>query len=913
MRLSVAIAVACISMVGLSAAGEASASVRRHTAISTQGLGPALQQLARDRDVQFVYRSEVVGDRQTSGASGYLTFEESLTKLLEGTGLTYQFLGERAITIIPLVGSTSLLKEAESPNATRNYLAMSGAEGPGGSGTASSTGAVAPMDLWPRFRLAQVDQERAANEGQSGTPDVIAEARPAARLEEIIVTAQKREERIIDVPVSIAVISNQEIERRGLIGMEDYLRSIPGVNLIDNGPINNAIIIRGITTSPTFENFFSGTTTATYFDETAITAAGGMGAGGIDVRPVDFERIEVLRGPQGTTLGSASIGGALRLIPAKPKLDGISARVTANYSNTSGTGSDNSMIQAVVNIPVVADKFAVRAVGYRYDESGFYRNIAGIDPTTIASAESFGLGDFVRGYVQDDVGRLLSTGGRLAALWQATDRLSLSMNFLTQTLEQDGSPLTTVGKFEQTKIPLAPQSRERGEAGEVFDTEMDLANLVLNYDLKWAALTSVVSWIDSGSVWAFAGDLPFGSQNGTSDFNSFTAEIRLASQLPGRLQFLTGLFYEDIDDHFVELDYWPGPPETNVWETDPAFQADPLFLYDSTRLIEQRALFGEVSYGLTDKLTATLGGRYFEYEKTESLLQEGIPYTGVPLGAGVTETLRSSDSDSIYKANFSYKPTKDAMLYASWTEGFRLGRPAPGLPAAVCDLDGDGVIDGTSVPIESTRNISSDFLTNYEIGAKFTLFDQRMTIDTSVYHIDWNDMPILVTLPPGSCGRDGAAYTGNAGAATSEGMEFQASLFVLEGLRLDFGGGYTKAELAKDAPNIGGQAGDRLPGSPEVSANLAVQYDFDLADYSAFIRADSLYVAEFYAGVGETGTAVGDYIKIDARAGMAIKNLSVELFVRNVTDEDAFTWPASVGGYRLRPRTIGIQLGYSFD
>jgi len=158
-----------------------------------------------------------------------------------------------------------------------------------------------------------------------------------------------------------------EIERRGAVGMEDYLRSVPGVAQIDNGPRSNAVVIRGISTSPENENASSGTTVATYFGETPITGGGGYGAGGIDVRPVDIERIEVLRGPQGTAYGSASLGGALRIIPNRPQLGAFTGNVSANYSSTSGRGGDNSMLQGTLNLPVVEDKFALRAVGYRFD------------------------------------------------------------------------------------------------------------------------------------------------------------------------------------------------------------------------------------------------------------------------------------------------------------------------------------------------------------------------------------------------------------------------------------------------------------------------------------------------------------------------------------------------------------------
>lgn len=826
--------------------------------------GPAektLNEFISQTGLQLLFDFEAVSGLTTRSVSGQLEVKEALSQMLAGTGLVFEFVNDRTIAVVkPGAGAS----ESSSIRDSR------------GEGASAEAGGV--------------------------------------KLEEVVVTATKRQERVQDIPMSIAVIGNQDIERRGLTGMEDYLRSIPGVNQMDTGGRDNSIVIRGITTSPELQNLRSGTTVASYFDETPITGAAGTLAGGIDVRPVDIERIEVLRGPQGTTFGSSSLGGAMRIIPVKPQLDGFGAKVSASYSDTSGAGSDNSMLQGVINVPVVAEKFALRAVGYRYDDSGFYRNVAGINPATIAVAANYGLGDYVRGHAQDDVGRMHSTGGRLAALWQATDRLSLAANFLTQRIEQDGRPVATVGRYEQARIPVAPLDRVRGEAAEIADTDTDLVNLVLNYDLGWAALTSAASWVDGGSEWTFAYDtltfvLP--SSHATSEFSSFTAETRLASTLPGRLQFLGGLFYEDVDNTFSQEYHWPGTSATNPWGTDPISFAD------GARQLDQRAVFGEVSYDLTDKLAAVVGGRYFKYEKDERLLTEG-GVVGVPIGAGVAIPRLGDDDGSTFKANLSYKPTQDALLYASFAQGFRLGPPdGPGAFPTLCDVNGDGVVDNSNVSVESTKHVDSDFLDNYEIGGKFTLLDRRMVVDASVYHIVWDGLPILIR-PSANC-----SYTANAGSASSDGVEFQASLFVVQGLRLDFGAGYTKAELSTDVPAQGWRKGARLPGSPKVNANLAAQYDFNVAAYKAFVRADSFYTDAFYGDLLETpGTKAGDYIKLDARAGVTIKDISLELFVRNLTNEDAYTWRGMSGtqsgaanpffGYRLRPRTIGLQLSYTF-
>ncbi len=842
--------------------------------IEAQALDTALLEFSRQADIQLMLASSVVKKRHSNGLSGRLSVEEGLSQLLRGTGLKFRAVGNR-VTI-------------ESLDEVSGELAAGHTD-----------------------TLAQASSPSPQAEVQTETKNLDPSARKdKSHVQEITVTATKRAERAQDIPLSIAVISSQDIDRRGLIGMEDYLRSIPGVNQLDNGPQSNAIVIRGITTTPQSENYNSGTTVATYFDETPITGAAGMGAGGIDVRPVDIARIEVLRGPQGTTYGSASLGGTLRIMPAKPELNVFSTRLAASYSDTGGNGSENSMIQGVLNIPVISDKLALRAVGYRYDESGFYRNIAGIDPVTIARAESRGLGDFVRGYTLDNVGRMLSTGGRIAALWQMTDKAKLSVNFLTQKIEQTGDPVATTAGFAQARMPVAQQDRVRGEAGEISDAQIDLANMVFDYDFGWAALTSVVSKVDSGSVYARDLSTSFGfpiSSFTPSNFESSTAEMRLASQLDGRFQFLGGIYYEDVDDDFLQTLDWPGVPAPT-----PVYGTNPGSINNRERTLRQRAIFGEVSYDLTDKVTATFGGRYFEYDKHERALLEG---GSVPVGSGVNQFLENSDSGSIFKASVGYKPVQDSLIYASWSEGFRLGRPNVRVSSLLCDTNGDGLVDGTGSSVESTGTIESDFLENYEVGAKFALFDRRVTIDTSIYHILWEGLPIRYTAPiPGGC-----TFIANVGKAKSDGVEVQGSLLVARGLRLDFGVGYTKAVLTEDAPALFVRAGARLPGSPRTTANLAAQYDFDVGGHQMFLRADSFYAGEFYGDLLETpNLRAGGYVKIDARIGVAInRNLSADLFVRNLTDEDAFTWRNTFNqgefyGFRMRPRTVGVQLGYSF-
>ncbi len=890
--------VACLALIAMAMSALATEAPARsiQQAIPSQPLREALQDWALQTGTQLMYDADLASGLTTRGAPAGLPAIEALGKILEGTGLVYRVVNDRMISIL-----------------SRKQAALSDERG-------HTHGRRSEMPARLEVAQAQNAEEKRFTDAQGA--DRLDSQSSQDKLQEIVVTAQKREERLQDVPISMAVIGSQEIERRGLIGMEDYLRSIPGVNQIDRGIMDNAIVVRGITTSPEAENFSSGATVATYFGETPITGLGGYVAGGIDVRPVDLERIEMLRGPQGTTFGSGSLSGALRLIPKAPELDRFGADVSAEYSRTGRDGGGNSMVQAVANLPIARDRFGVRIVGYRYDESGIYRNIAGLDPASLAFANQWGVGNLVSGFVDDDVGSQVSTGGRVAALWRVNDSFRIALNALTQKIEQKGRPFASLDLYEQASFPVAPIRRVDGDPGEYFESNVDLYNIVMDYDLSWATLTSTASWVDGGVSPALATGATIFPFTGATymDVESLTAETRLASRLEGRFQFTAGLFYEDTKNANWQSVDWlgAGVAPNPLTALGFLYATDPTQVIETNRKVAQRAIFGEVSYALTDAVTATVGGRYFDYEKSEYRLAEG-GLIGIPLGAGVPTNIRTNETDHTLKANISYKPVQDALLYASWSQGFRLGRPQPAVPAAACDRNNDGLIDGRTVTIESTRSVNSDFLDSSEIGAKIALFDRRMTVDVAAYHLKWDGVPVLVALPNVDTCR--GTYTANVGAARSDGAEIQASFVATAGLTLTLGGGYMEAELSKDAPAVRGAVkGARLPGAPRVSANLGAQYEFQIAAHKAFVRADSFYTGDFYGDLLETpGLRSGDYIKVDARAGIAFGPLSAELFVKNLTNADDFTWRGLTGGtnpffgYRLRPRTVGLQLGYSFN
>ncbi len=883
-------AAAALLLVVLAPAAQAQVTTR--FSLPEQSLADALRALGTQTNTSVVFDPTLVEGRRAPALDAQLNLNEALTRLLAGTGLTHHFLNARTVVLSPVRASQSSAKTSALSAGERNAAA----------------------DRNGDLRLAQ-SMQRAAGAEQTDKPD--ASARPGEEpartsVQEVIVTARKRSENLRDVPLSIAVLTADDIDRRGLVNAQDYLRGIPGVNQVEAGYGGQSIVIRGIETSPSFQNFSSGPTTATYFGETPTTDSAGLSSStSVDLKLVDIERVEVLRGPQGTAFGNSSMGGAVRIIPAAPKLDRFEGKVAGGYSVTSGTGGDNYSIQAIGNIPLIRDRLAIRATAYQYDDSGFYRNRAGSDAAYQAAvvarygAQAFAADD-------DEVGSFHTVGGRVSALFQATDDLRITLGYLTQKDEMDGIALATSGTYEQLLLQVAPEHVRRGQKAGINDTDIDLANATLEYQLGWANLVATYSYIKSGTVYS----VPTGTQalhqpisgDAPSDHRQHVGEIRLATQLQGRWNFLAGLYAEKLDDQYFVETLWYGDPATNPYTPGGRFLGDDL----DRRELRQKAAFGEVSWEFLPRFTLTGGVRAYDYERTVRTDTRGFFY-------GVNSTRDDAESSGTnFRGNLSYKPHEGALLYAGWSQGFRLGRPQPGLPAGLCDRDGNGVVDGTGISLASTRSLESDDVDSYELGGKFALFDRRLTIDAALFRMEWTGMPVRV-IAGALTGGCGLAYNANAGKALSEGAELQLNFQISEPWRLDLGGSWLHARLTEDAPALNAFEGNRLPGSPEVNANLGLQYEFAIAGHPAFVRADSIYVGPFYGNLLETATTrAADYVKLDLSARVAIKSLNIDLFVRNVTDEDAFTFRGiSAGrgelyGYRLRPRTIGLQLGYSF-
>jgi len=730
-----------------------------------------------------------------------------------------------------------------------------------------------------------------------GFGNAYAQTENASVLEEIVVTATKRgNTNVQDIPLSISVASEDMIAKTGMVGMDDYLRTLPSTNFLDRGAGRNGIIVRGVTASPQ-----SDVTVGVYIGETPLTGLGSSspGSGGNpDLKYVDMQQVEVLRGPQGTLYGDGSIAGTVRAIPNAPDLSAFSGEIAGNYSSTADAGDDNTMLRGVFNMPVVEDKFAVRVVGYDYDNSGYYESVSGSNADKQFWAEAFG------GIAtdKDDVGSDQYTGGRVSALWQVTDNFDASLTYMTQDIEQSGIPESFMALGGTRRAPF---QRFDG-SDEALEMNLEVTNLEMNWNLGSFALTSSTSMAETDNVQdrdiglffgplidPSIGDMPLFLEDSAS-VESFTQELRLLTQLDGSWQFLLGAFYQDVQNNQGQLLTFEGDPALDL------FGGALLFDANTKEDLEQLAFFGEVSFDMTDQLTAVFGVRHYDYDQTVTDTADGVFNGGPSQGS-----LENDDSGQTYKFGLTYNANETAMYYATFAQGFRLGGPHPDVPADICDINPqDGLIDGVGVPLPD--QIASDELDSLEVGAKFSLADGRATVNLAAYQIKWDGIPVDLTA---DCG---FGVTLNAGEAESLGLEVEGQVLLSDTWSMNYGLSYVKAELTNDAPGLG-SSGDRLPGSPETQASLGLQADFDVAGRPMFARADIAHIGEYYNNLQELGPSAGDYTTVNLRIGVDINNsVSVDVFGRNLTDEEGLTWvETEIGDGRanyIRPRTIGLEL-----
>jgi outer membrane receptor protein involved in Fe transport len=694
----------------------------------------------------------------------------------------------------------------------------------------------------------------------------------------ILVTAQKREENVQDVPASITVVGGEDLVQTGSVQISDFAGYVPGLHGENRGTAGGSrVALRGI--SPLGAN----ATVGIYIDDApvgSVTPYTESGDFTVDLLPYDLARIEVLRGPQGTLYGASTIGGLLKYVTVAPDLDELSGRVGGELFTIGHAGSIGYAAQGLINVPLVVDRLAVTA-------SLAHRSTPGwIDNVQTGTANQ-------NGYDQ--------TGGRFSLLWRPVDALTVRLSALYQELDQD-SISTTARTSADT--PVGNGRSNFNYVPELFRSEFQYYAATVEYDLGPATLSSTLTYsdterferVDSSRVFGILFPLLTGGAigPGVTPFDNritlekWTEEIRLTSSSGGRFEWLVGFFYTSEDALNEQLvlaldqDLVPVPP------------LDPLATVEIPSTYEEYAGFGNATFRVTEQFWISGGLRWAHNDQT---------FRQVSSGAIVPPADRAGESSEdvwTYSISPQYHFGDDTMVYARMATGYRPGGPnvvVPGLPPTV----------------------DADTLTNYEVGLKSRLADPSLSLDLALFRMDWDD--IQVPIQSGGIGG-----LGNGGTARSQGIEVAIVLEPAPGLTLGANGAYTDSKLTEDAPGVGGLAGDRLPNIPKFSGSLTADYAFRLgARTEARIGAGLRHVGRRFSAVVSNPFAVdvSAYSALDLHASVMIDDrFSIRVYARNLTDEggpysrtlvnDALNRPAYISVVPLQPRTIGLAVDVMF-
>ena len=687
--------------------------------------------------------------------------------------------------------------------------------------------------------------------------------------QEIIVTAQKRSERLIDVPQSVSVVSAETLQNQHAQRLSDYLTRIPSANIVESQPGSSRIVLRGINTGGV------GATVATYIDETPFGSATALANGGVlapDLDPFDLDRVEVLRGPQGTLYGANSLGGLVKLVTVTPNPSAFAAAGEISIENVAH-GETGYLGRVAANIPLGSDA-AVRA-------TGFYRS----DP----------------GYIDDplhgsDVNDGKTYGGRISFMVRPAPALRIRASALMQNIRSNGTnavdvePTTlkpTIGKYAHERFVEEPN-----------DINYRLYNATVDYDFGPVSLISATSYgtLKQAGVVDGSGALgaPAGLDQGMKQ-RRFTQEVRLASNGPGAIEWTLGGFYTRENNRLSQ----------NVFAVDPATGdrvLDGLLVVALPSRYREVAGFANATWHIAPKFDLTAGGRYSHNRQSSEQ-----DTSGLLLPAPTNVSGKSSDGVFTYSVAPQYKPNRNTTIYARVAKGYRPGGPnalSPDAPDAV------------------PRQFGPDTTINYELGLKTQTADRLLSLELTAFLTNWKDIQLLVQL-----GQFGVNT--NGGSARSKGIEFSAGLNPSRSLSLYANGSYVDAYLTDDAPLAGGFKGDQLPYSPKWQGTIGAEYEHPLsASVNGRAGISWHYTGSRFSDFnpplapdvpGPPQHKLDSFSQIDAHAGVEMGKFRMDAFVRNLTGARGIVNIGAFGAFNgdlpaavIMPRTFGLSLGVRY-
>lgn len=784
----------------------------------------------------------------------------------------------------------------------------------------------------------------------AGVP--LAHGQGAVELESVIVTAQKRTENLQDVPVSIQALGTQRLEELRVADFDDFARFLPSLSYTTFGPGFSRVFFRGVSSGDNGNHSGSQPTVGQYLDEQPITTI----TGALDLHIYDIARVESLAGPQGTLYGASSQAGTIRLITNKPDSDRFEAGYDLEGSLSEGEGG--YIAEGFVNAPL-SENTAIRLVGWSKRDPGFISNVNRVrnypEATIAAGRPIQAVNDDL---AEENYNAVDTYGARAALRIDLNDRWAVTPTIMTQNQEAKGAfayapsigdlevaryrPESSRDRFTQAALTVEGKigNLDLVYAGSYLERDVDTQSDYSDYSYFYDVLYQYFAYNDDGDIIE-----PTQYIRGKDRYERHSHEIRLSSPSDQRVRFVTGLFFQR-QQHGIEQRYMI---DDLIADYEVTGWADTIWLTEQERVDRDYAVFGEVTWDLTEKLSATVGARFFKAKNSlegfygysdefsgsgtngetrcSQLAQDPrfdtsswVPYTSI--GTAPCKNLDKSVDEEDYtpKVNLQYRIDDSRMVYITWSEGFRPG----------------GVNRRGDFPA-----YEADFLTNYEIGWKTSWMGNRLRFNGAAFWLDWDDFQYSFT------GENGLTNITNAGGAQIRGIETDFDWLATDALLLSGSFSVLDPELTEDfcqtldddtgeplssaacialedGANFAAE-GTELPLIPRYKANLTARYSFPIGGFDGHVQGSVSYQDGTRSALLPFDEAVlgtnGSYSLTDLSAGIRSDAYSVELFVNNAFDERAdiarFVQcrPAICSNPYIitnQPRTFGIKFGQRF-
>jgi outer membrane receptor protein involved in Fe transport len=700
-------------------------------------------------------------------------------------------------------------------------------------------------------------------------------------IDKVIVTAQKREQAAIDVPASVTSVNTEQLARDGKVRLEDYVAQVPGMSLSSFRQGFTQVTLRGISTGVNQP----ASTTAFYIDEAPIGSVNAYAAGSAvtpDIDPADLQRVEILKGPQGTLYGAGAMGGLVRYVTSAPDFKKLRGSVTVG-GNSVKDGGNGRNARASLNIPFADQSMALRVSAFSRTDAGY------IDQTN----------------GRKDVNKAKVEGGRIAFNWLVNTDWKLSAFALSQKVKSTGN--TIVDLEPSTMRPLYGELTQKRFTDELSSASLEVGNVTVNGQLGNFQLVSstTVQNVDAaqGSDGSFGYGVALGAAFKIPDLGiastQFTNTHRVSQELrlrsnafDNRLEYEGGLYYTNEDSTNRIPGFRPFSTTTGADYPLPSIVKASI---DSK--YKENSVFANATYAITPQFDVLAGIRHGRDKQVY-----GQNYSGLLVGATpVIFDSGSEESKTTYLATARYKPSATDVLYARVATGFRPGGPNAVPPTSA-----------TLAPL----TFAPDTLTSYEIGYKSVIDGGRLSIEAALFSTNWDGIQIQTSAA-------GFNFLVNGGSARTRGAELALSWFPIKGLALRGAVGYTEAQLTENAPAAGGLDGDRLPFVPKMTGSIGANYRFPVAaGWTGYAGGTINYTGERRSDFSQRAAKdVPSYTTVNLSAGIENGNWRLAFYGKNLTDTDGITFlksqsltPAGspFGAAYIAPRTFGADLSYRF-